>query len=271
MAAKNCSLLKVSDDLKCVLIVKARHEAKAMKPTEILRAVGERYSQCSSYSDSGFAEFEDVPEQMLQIAFRTEFIRPDYLRFEWQDYGPRRGKSERFSTLWASENKVLTRRDTSKVVVEKQPSLGLAMAGATGCSAGAAGEVPTLLIAELRTDCKHILLLTDLEKIEQVLEGNQQCYVLKGSLFRNGDHTLWISTGDFSVRRVRIDHSHTAEESERELKAITENTELMARLTERGIAPPKDMKPKDIRFVIDYFYTDVSFDHSIVRAAEPVA
>jgi hypothetical protein len=241
-----------------------------MNPIEIMRQVSEKYSECHSYSDSGLAEFDDVHQQREQIAFRTEFIRPDYLRFEWQDYGPRRGKSERFSTVWASGNKTLVRRDTSKVIVEEQPSLALAIAGATGCSAGAAHKVPSLLLDELRTDCKHMLLLTDLELCDQILEDEQQCYVLKGSLFKKGDHILWISTSDFSLRRIRIVQSRTAEESERELKAITGNAELMARLTELGIAPPKEMKPKDRRSVTEYIYSDICFDGLISRAPQPV-
>jgi hypothetical protein len=242
-----------------------------MKPTEILHLVGKKYSECHSYSDSGFVDFDDVHQQRQQIEFRTAFIRPDYLKFEWQDYGPRRGKSERFSTVWSSGNKTLMRWDTSKVLVEEEPSLRLAIAGATGCSAGAAHIVPALLIDELRTDCKHLLLLTDVELSEQVLEGNQKCYVLKGSLFKNGDHTLWISTSHFGLRRIRIDQSRTIEESSKELEAITGNVELMARLAERGIAPPKEIKPRAMRMVTEYIFTEVSFEGSITRSPQPVA
>jgi hypothetical protein len=242
-----------------------------MKPTEILHRVRERYSQCRSYSDSGIVEFDDVDQKRESIEFRTEFLSPDYLCFEWQDYGPRRGKSEHFSTLWSNGAKTIVRRDTSKVTVEEQPNLGLAIAGATGCSAGAAHIVPALLMEPLRTDCKHLLLLTHLKLLREEHLNEHNCYVLKGSLFKEDDHILWVSTSDFGLRRVRNDQSRTAEQSEREINAITENADLMARLKERGIAPPTEMKHTERRIVTEYIYNDIFFDNSIVRAPQPVA
>jgi hypothetical protein len=47
-------------------------------PTAILRRVNETYSQCRSYSDSGFAIFDDVQQNKERIEFRTLFVRPDY-------------------------------------------------------------------------------------------------------------------------------------------------------------------------------------------------
>jgi len=173
--------------------------------------------------------------------------------------------------LWANGAKTLLRWDTSKVSIEEQPNLGLAIAAATGCSAGAAHIVPALLMEQLRTDCKHLLLLTDLEVVREEHLDEHNCYVLKGSLFKEGDHVLWASTSDFGLRRVRNDRSRTAEESEREINAITGNADLMARLTERGIAPPTEMKHTDRRLVTEYIYNDISFDNSIVRAPPPVA
>jgi|GEM_PF-1368687 len=240
-----------------------------MDPTDILQGVAERYSQCRSYVDSGLAEFDDMNQKRERIEFKTEFVRPDYIRFEWQDYGPRRGKSERFSMLWSNGEKHIMRLNNNKPSFADQPSLGMAVAGATGCSAGAAHIVPALLLDELRTDCKHLLLLTDLEVLpEEPLDG-LNCYVLKGSLLKAGDHVLWISKNDFCLRRVRSDRSSTAEESERQHKALTANIDLMTRLTERGIAPPKEMTHRDRSAVLEYFYTNVSFDGSIARSLQP--
>jgi hypothetical protein len=242
-----------------------------MNPTDILQRVNERYSQCRSYSDSGIVEFDDVHQNREHIEFKTEFVRPDYFRFEWQDYGPNRGKSERFSMLWSNGEKHVMRLDNNKPSIRELPSLGMGVAGATGCSAGAAHIVPALLIDELRIDSKHLLLLTDLEPMTEETLDDLPCYVLKGSLMKEGDHVLWISKDDFCLMRVRSDKSRTAEESERELKALIANTDLMAKLTERGIAPPNEVKHIDTRQVAEYIYTNVSFDGSIVRAPQPVA
>lgn len=241
-----------------------------MNATEILRRVAERYSQCLSYSDSGEVEFDDVDQKKERIKFTTEFVRPDYLHFQWQDYGPRRGKSQQFSTLWSGGDKTVVRWDANKVVLEEQENLRLAIAGATGCSAGAAHIVPSLLVNELRTDCKHLLQVKDVELLGKENFNELDCYVLKGSLFKKDDHILWISARDFSLRRITIDRSTTAEESKRDHEELIANVELMARFRDHGIAPPKDMEHTDHRFVTEYTYSTVFFDTTIVRALQPV-
>lgn len=241
-----------------------------MNPTEILRKVGERYSQCLSYSDSGEVEFDDVHQNKEHIEFKSAFVRPDYLQFQWQDYGPRRGKSQQFSTLWSGGGKTVTLWDTSKVVLEEEENLRLAIAGATGCSAGAASIVPPLLLSELSTDCINLLQVRDVELLGEETFNELECYVLKGSLLKQDDHVLWISARDFSIRRVRNDVSTTAEESRRNHEELIANVELMARLSEHGIAPPKNIEYTDHRFVTEYIYSAVFFDTQIVRALQPV-
>lgn len=241
-----------------------------MNPTEVLRKVGERYSQCLSYSDSGEVEFDDVDQKKEHIEFKTEFVRPDYLQFQWQDYGPRRGKSQQFSTLWSGGGKTVVRWDASKVVLDEKENLRLAIAGATGCSAGAAHIVPSLLLCELRTDCIHLLQVRDVELLGEEIFNELDCYALKGSLLKQDDHVLWISARDFSIRRIRNDISTTAEESRRDHEELIANVELMARLSEHGIAPPKNIEHTDHRFVTEYTYSTVFFDTPIVRASQPV-
>jgi len=239
-------------------------------PTAILRRVNETYSQCRSYSDSGFAVLDDVQQNKERIEFRTLFVRPDYFCFEWQDYGPRRGKSERFSTVWSNGEKTIVRHDTGQIKIENMSSLNLAIAGATGCSAAAAYIVPALLLPQLRGP-KHLFMLSDLELISQDTVGEDVCYILRGSLLKKADHILWISKNDFSLRRLTSDYSRTAEELERAMQEITKNVELMAKLAENGIVPPSEVKHEALRLVTEYFYSEVSFDEPIVPAPEPVA
>jgi hypothetical protein len=241
-----------------------------MNATETLKRLADKYSQCKSYADYGIVDFDDVNQKKQQIEFKTEFVRPDYFTFEWQDYGPRRGKSERFSMLWSDAMKTLIRQDTGKVVLEEQPNLRRAVAGATGCSAGAAHLVPALLMEEIRADSRHVLQLTGVELISEDFFEGHNCYVLSGSLFKERDYVLWVSVDDFSLRRVTVTHSQTAQEAEREHQALLANTELMERMTQRGIAPPVDMQYKDTHSITEYTYTTVCFDELIARLPQPV-
>ncbi len=239
-----------------------------MDPGDILQRLADRYSQCRSYSDSGMASFNTVQNKQERIDFRTRFIRPDYFCFEWQDYGPRRGKSEEFSMIWSNTKEIVR---SSPHGLEQVENLRMAIAGATGSSAGAAHIVSSLLFDEVRSNSKNILNLVELEVLrEEVLEG-QNAYVLRGSLFKKGDHLLWVSTNDFSLVRVLQDKSRTAAESKSEHEAFLANKELMARLSERGIAPPLEMQHADCRYCTDYTYSNLSFDASISPLPRPTS
>jgi len=240
-----------------------------MNAIEIFERVRETYLKCSSYADCGVVEFDDGPQKKQHIEFKTEFIRPDYFTFEWQDYGPRRGKSEGFSSLWSYGAKTILRLDTNKVVEEEQTNLRLAIAGATGCSAGAAHIVPPLLLDELQVNSRHLFQLTDLSIVRQEVLEAVQCYVLRGSLFKDGDHLLWVSAADFHLVRVHSNKAWTAEESKNEHDALISNKELFAKLVEKGIAPPAEIKHRDGHFVTEYTYKSVLLNAAIDRLPQP--
>jgi hypothetical protein len=237
-----------------------------MEASLILQNLADRYSQCHTYSDSGIVDFDDVHGKKEQIEFRTCFIRPGYFSFEWQDYGPNRGKSTDFSTLWSMDGKIRTPRRWG---VKENKSLSMAIAGATGCSAGSAHIVPPLLLEDLRRESKHLLQLTDLQVLRNEVLDDSEYYVLQGALFKPGDHILWISTNDFALHRVYVDHSSTAEESRREYEEIVADKKLMALLSEKGMALPTNIEHKDRRSTAQYTYSKICFDAPIEPLPEP--
>jgi hypothetical protein len=191
------------------------------------------------------------------------------LYFQWQDYGPRRGKTQHFSTLWSNQGKTIIRWFTNAVELEEPSSLNLAIAGATGCSAGAAHIVPTLLMSDLKADAKSLFQLTDPLSLANEVIDDQECYVIKGSLFKEHDHILWVSAQDLSLLRIRRDVSSSAEDSRKEHEAVMANKELLALLSERGIVPKEDMKHADTISFTEYNYRGVSFDEPITRMFQP--
>ncbi len=237
-----------------------------MDATQILNNLAEKYALCRSYCDEGEVEFDDVKGQIEHLQFKTRFERPDYFSFEWQDYGPRRGKSEGFSVLWSLKEETRTRYRWG---VETKENLPSAIAGATGCSAGAADIVPALLIERLREQTQTLLRLTELEFLRDENCNGIDCHLLQGSLFKSGDHHLWISKQDSALIRLRLDQSSSAEEMRRDIEALLANTDLMAQLSEKGIAPPTKVEYKANRFVTQYTYNDIRFDELVTRLPDP--
>lgn len=237
-----------------------------MNAESLLERMAEKYASCRTYADSGVAQFNSPVGEKERLEFRTLFIRPGYLSFEWQDYGPRRGKSTDFSVLWSEDG---IHRVKYIWGVEEIDSLSLAIAGATGCSSAAASVVTSLLLVELQESSKHLLTLSDLEiKGEDVLDGIC-CFVLNGSLLKRSDTTLLIAKDDFSIRRCVEDRSLTADESKLQHDALLADGENMARLREAGIELPVEMKHSDTRLLLEYDFKTVSFDEPVRKLIKP--
>lgn len=238
-----------------------------MNPSQIIERLAEKYSQCRTYADSGVVDFSDIRGEKKQLLFRNRFVRPAYFSFEWQDYGPSRGKSDDFSILWSKNGKTLYR---GRLGFKTDRELILAIAGATGCSAGAAHWMPSLLMEELRTDTtRKVLQMTELEVLTTEMLLEKECYVLRGTLLKSQDITLWITTEDYSLIRIFNNTFTTADESNERLKKISENKELMAGLQALGMKPPKEVFSKDSQYQTQYTYTEVSFDNEIYELPEP--
>ena len=227
-----------------------------MNARQILQNLSTKYAQCVTYSDSGRVKFDGDQE----IQFRTEFARPDFLIFEWQDYGPRRGKSPSFSTLRTENGKTgITWNTNSQKCFEEQPSLNIAVARATGCSAGAAHKIPALLMDELRIGSKTLLEISKIELTEEILN-DHACYSLVGSLLGENDYRLWVSKQDFALQKLVVTHSQTAQQAEDEHKKILSNVELIQRMAAQGITVPTALNYRTTHSTTEYTFTNIQFN-----------
>jgi hypothetical protein len=239
-----------------------------LNPENILARIADRYLNCRTYSDCGVVDFETVEGKPGSLEFRTQFIRPEYYSFEWQDYGPRRGKSEDFALLWSSAGETYVRHRWG---LEREESLGLAVAGATGCSSGVASIIPPLLLPSLRVNCRNLLELVDLQLLRNETFESEECHVLQGCLQKKGDHILWVSTRNDSIRHIFDDRSWTADESRRDHEKMIADTKLMAELAEKGLTPPLNMEHTDKRFVLEFTFRDIHFDAPIEPRPRPTS
>ena len=172
-----------------------------MNAPDVLRNVADQYSSCFSYSDEGRVDFIDANGQREYILFKTRFVRPDRIRFDWQDYGPSRGKSEAFSSFVANS-------DTGRVTYTWDPNISegdvlRACSEVNGCSAGAVRVVlPLLDPRQAKPPGHHYLEITDARLADQALVGDSMCHVVTGSWFNGDELTLWVAISDCGIRRV---------------------------------------------------------------------
>jgi hypothetical protein len=238
-----------------------------VESAEILRRLAEKYARCKSYSDSGTVDFLDAKEEHERIQFKTDFLRPDRFRFKWQDYGPKHGKTERFSTLWSNKGNNSMHRVTRVSKFEELPNLRVGIANATGRSAGAAHMVSSLLMTEIQADSRHLLQLESHQLLRYENLNYVNCYVVQGSLLKQNDTKLWIATNDFSLRRAEEEHTLAAEELKRAYEQFKMREERLT-LTLGGSLEAekgawKDHKYEDKKRVTEYNYETVTFDESI--------
>ena len=241
-----------------------------MEANEIIQLTESKYCTCLTYRDTGHVVFNSVEETKETLQFRTLFRRPDYLVFQFQDYGPARGKTDSFSTLWSHGSETWFRwQRTNSNSLEHIESLERGQAGAVGCSAGAAGIVPSALIPKLRNSDNRFLNLDEFQNVGTEEVFGIECYLIRAKGRRAKDNYLWISKSDSSLKKYYCDMSTSAAEMEAEIAKLRANTELMAMMKAKGIAPPENMEFRDMTLVSEYHFTETVFDEEFQLIPKP--
>jgi outer membrane lipoprotein-sorting protein len=177
--------------------------AQAPRKTDakrILNNMARVYSRFESYQDEGIlvtTNDEPTGGTIEKMPFKTFFKRPDLFRFEWIDYGiTRLGRTK---LIWFNGKEAFTYWEPDRY--EKEESLSLAIAGATGISSGTVNTVSELFLP----DEAGRSMLKRLEKVsltgEEVFEG-VRCHRIKAT--DGGDPVeLWVGKNDFLLRKFR--------------------------------------------------------------------
>ena len=202
------ALMKKRVTLKSILLLLliccvgegARCQEIVTTPEQLARKMAEQYSSISSYQDYGVVEtIEKSGRRRTNLSFKTYFTRPRLLRFQWVDHTALSAPGR--SIVWYDGRQAYGYHAYEPDKVEKEESLSMAVAGATGISLGSAHTVPALLTTEIGG-----FTLRDLEKLtlsgQERFEG-EDCYILKGN-HPNGDtYELWVSKSDYLLRKLR--------------------------------------------------------------------
>jgi outer membrane lipoprotein-sorting protein len=190
--------------LACSLPVIAQAKKKT-DATTILNKMFSMYSRLTSYQDDGILVVTlDGPTggTIEKMPFKTFFKRPGLFRFEWTDYGiTKLGKTK---MIWSNGKEAFSYWEPDNY--EKEESLGMAVAGATGISYGTVHTVSDLMLpgefggSRLKSLTKVSLLG------EEVFEG-ASCYRIKGT---DGDESveLWVGKIDLLLRKMRREEKH---------------------------------------------------------------
>src|SRR4051794_40464398 len=120
-----------------------------MTAEQILEGMAAVYAGCRTYRDTGRVHTRFLTRRgRLDFEstkpFRTAFVRPDRFRFEFASHFPGQAEMHRFIVHMAG--RVVQTWWDLRPGVERQSRLGMALAGATGVSGGAAHTVPALLL-----------------------------------------------------------------------------------------------------------------------------
>lgn len=182
---------------------------------EVLAAMAKTYASCRTYQDRGKVQItfiEPKGSRIQEICFSTAFVRPDRFRFEYLDWDF--FKQQRHFIICEEGATVKAWWDIEPGV--KTPkSLELALAGATGVSAGSAHTIPALLLPEEVGGKRLTDLLEPSLAADEAVSG-EDCYVIKGHFLAKDKKvptTVWISKKSHLVlqteRRTDFDNFST--------------------------------------------------------------
>jgi outer membrane lipoprotein-sorting protein len=175
-------------------------QQKPMDGNEVVRRMAVAYESAKSYQDEGIVQSSrsSKPESYELInSFKTYFVRPAQLRFQWNEAEP--GRRTQAYIIWSDGKTVQSY--SHLMGLEKEKSLSSAVAGATGISRGAAHTVSTLLLREVSG-----FRLTEMERLtllrKEYFEG-VDCFVVRGYHPFGFPIDIWIGKSDFLLRRMR--------------------------------------------------------------------
>jgi len=178
-----------------------KESTDSLTAQQILDKMATAYATCKSYRDSGVVTNFFDPQHIDIKPFRTAFVRPDQFRFEYDE-----GTPEKPYIVWTKGDEVRTWWYI-KPGVERQPSLELGIAGATGVSGGSAHTIPNLLLSD-RIGGRSIASLTDLTRLPDEAIDDTPCFRLQGK-FADRPTTLWLEKETCLIRRIVEDTTLT--------------------------------------------------------------
>ncbi len=174
------------------------------------------YARCDSYRDSGVAATtytSDGRQWTAEKPFTTAFVRPNRIRFEYQDMSA--GDPPPSYIIWADGNDVRTWSDVQPGV-NRPATVSRAIAAAAGVSQGTSHRIPSMLRPDPSAP-KSALELSYARRIENGEVDGFECFRIRGQsimtprtmgsgdtavVLQENSSTIWIDKQSYLVRRV---------------------------------------------------------------------
>lgn len=187
-----------------LLLLDTAYAQDDLNPQQILKKMHEVYSKLSTYQDSGIVK-TIMTSGILEgeertLSFSTSFKRPNFMKFEWTDVC---GLQKDRHVLWSNGKETYTYWQHANQY-EKESSLEMGIAGATGISSGSAYNIPSMLIGSLGfTSSFKYTMLDDLFLLPQEVFEGKKCYVITGKHLLGVEYKLWIGVDDYFLRKEK--------------------------------------------------------------------
>ncbi|MEO8574699.1 MAG: DUF2092 domain-containing protein [Pyrinomonadaceae bacterium] len=179
-----------------LLSLSAQAQTRTSTGDQIIQKMSAQYASVKSYQDVGVIQDGSKNSTIKVNEFKTYFVRPNLIRFEWEDADDR----DKFSSIFWSDGKGVFSFYNFSKDLEKEESISSAVAGATGISRGAAHTVTRLLSTDVGgfslTEMSRIILLS-----QEAFEG-EDCFVVRGFHPFGFAIDVWISKRDMLIRKV---------------------------------------------------------------------
>lgn len=185
---------------------------------EILAQVAKTYQQVETYSDTGVVKtlfFTENGKRLDEIPFATDFIRNKKFRFEFSDKHPFPFSPTYKSIIFGIGNDAVTWRDheigEDTIGINKEESLIMAIAGATGISSGSAYNIPALLQVSGIKNWKNTLVSYPMNKRLKDEQWRERAFykIEIKRMNKNSDtkdeyrtKIIWIDPRTFLIHRI---------------------------------------------------------------------
>jgi outer membrane lipoprotein-sorting protein len=188
-------------------------------PVRILLSMERAYRTCRSYRDSGVVTstiLTDGGRAGSERPFRTAFVRPGWLRFQFTD--PGLGERSSSYIVWSDGTQVRSWWD-AQPGVRNPGSVYDALAVAAGISGGSSVRVPSLLLPQ---EFGGGPLLVGPERTDDAVAGDADCYRIRGKsrktpytlmmgaqtrTVEDESITFWIDKATYLLRKVEEDRT----------------------------------------------------------------
>jgi hypothetical protein len=219
-----------------------------------------QYRQCNSYFDSGIITCDgDGSEQ--QIHFETYFLRPAYLRFEWQKFQGTKPIGAR-GGFWSDGENGRVRRNASTIACA--PSIGMT---AVGGALSDAMHVIKFLLNSFDDPVSLPLSLAEYSIVgQEIIELLQKCYVVEDSGSGRTRRRFWISQKQLSIVQAEVRLVQSGAEETNPERNWIEREKKLSIILNRTVA---DRQPKvhvDPLVLSRHRYIDVDFDVPLAKS-----